>query len=87
MAHVDPLREDDPGRVAAYRLLGRLGSGGQGTVFLGETPDGRRVAVKVLHDSAGFDDRLAKEIAAAGQVAPFCIAQVLDASPGGRRTS
>ncbi|GGP16035.1 protein kinase [Nonomuraea glycinis] len=82
MAHVDPLREDDPGRVAAYRLLGRLGSGGQGTVFLGETPDGRRVAVKVLHDSAGFDDRLAKEIAAAGQVAPFCIAQVLDASPG-----
>ncbi|MFI7447824.1 protein kinase [Nonomuraea sp. NPDC049714] len=82
MAHVEPLREDDPRTVGVYRLLGRLGSGGQGTVFLGETPDGRRVAVKVLHDSAGFDDRLAKEIAAAGQVAPFCIAQVLDASPG-----
>ncbi|WP_043630186.1 hypothetical protein [Nonomuraea candida] len=32
MAHVEPLREDDPAAVGAYRLLGRLGSGGRGTV-------------------------------------------------------
>ncbi|MGN9838859.1 serine/threonine protein kinase [Nonomuraea sp. H19] len=82
MAHVEPLREDDPAAVGVYRLLGRLGAGGQGTVYLGQAPDGRRVAVKVLRDGAGFDDRFAKEIEAARRVEPFCIAQVLDASLG-----
>ncbi|NRQ37800.1 serine/threonine protein kinase, partial [Nonomuraea sp. NN258] len=82
MAHVEPLREDDPAVAGPYQLLGRLGAGGQGTVYLGQAPDGRRVAVKVLRDSAGFDDRLAKEIEAARRVEPFCIAQVLDVSLG-----
>ncbi|WP_211370226.1 serine/threonine-protein kinase, partial [Nonomuraea turkmeniaca] len=84
MAHVEPLREDDPAAVGVYRLLGRLGAGGQGIVYLGQAPDGRPVAVKVLRDGAGFDDRLAKEIEAARRVEPFCIAQVLDASLGRR---
>ncbi|MGI5287557.1 serine/threonine protein kinase [Nonomuraea polychroma] len=84
MAHVEPLREDDPAVVGVYRLLGRLGAGGQGTVYLGEAPGGRPVAVKVLRDGAGFDDRLAKEIESARRVEPFCIAQVLDASLGRR---
>ncbi|WP_433433375.1 serine/threonine-protein kinase [Nonomuraea sp. CA-141351] len=65
-------------------MLGRLGAGGQGTVYLGQTPDGRHVAVKLLREGAGFDDRLAKEIAAARRVEPFCIAQVLDVSLGER---
>ncbi|WP_165977627.1 serine/threonine-protein kinase, partial [Nonomuraea diastatica] len=82
MAHVEPLREDDPAVVGTYRLLGRLGSGGQGTVYLGQAPDGTRVAVKVLRSRAGFDDRFAKEIENARRVEPFCIAQVLDASLG-----
>jgi predicted Ser/Thr protein kinase len=82
MAHVEPLREDDPTAVGVYRLLGRLGAGGQGTVYLGQAPDGRSVAVKVLRGSAGFDDRFVKEIEAARRVEPFCIAQVLDASLG-----
>ncbi|MGW0202595.1 protein kinase domain-containing protein [Nonomuraea sp. NPDC003201] len=85
MPQVEPLREDDPATVGEYRLFGRLGAGGQGTVYLGQAPGGSPVAVKVLREGAGFDDRLAKEIAAARRVEPFCIAQVLDASLGGPR--
>ncbi|WP_328808679.1 serine/threonine protein kinase [Nonomuraea montanisoli] len=80
-----PLRPEDPAAVGPYRLLGRLGAGGQGVVYLAQAPDGRRVAVKVLRDGpAGDDHRFAKEIDAARRVEPFCIAQVLDASLGGR---
>ncbi|WP_327090594.1 protein kinase [Nonomuraea sp. NBC_01738] len=68
--------------VGPYRLLARLGEGGQGVVYLAEAPGGQRVAVKLLRDAA--DHRLAKEIDAARRVEPFCVAQVLDASLGGR---
>ncbi|WP_433509011.1 serine/threonine-protein kinase [Nonomuraea sp. CA-143628] len=83
MAHVEPLREGDPTAVGPYQLFGRLGAGGQGVVYLGQGPDGRPVAVKVLRDGLA-NERLAKEIDAARRVEPFCIAQVLDASLGAR---
>ncbi|WP_188189790.1 serine/threonine-protein kinase [Nonomuraea sp. SYSU D8015] len=83
MSHVEPLREGDPPAVGPYRLFGRLGAGGQGVVYLGQGPDGRPVAVKVLREGLA-DERFAKEIEAARRVEPFCIAQVLDASLGGR---
>ncbi|MFE3452640.1 protein kinase [Nonomuraea sp. NPDC059194] len=69
--------------MGPYRLLGRLGAGGQGVVYLAQGRDARPVAVKVLRDGLA-DDRFAKEIEAARRVEPFCIAQVLDASRGGR---
>ncbi|MFG1685874.1 serine/threonine-protein kinase [Nonomuraea sp. NPDC049269] len=84
MPYVEPLREGDPAVVGAYRITGRLGAGGQGVVYLGQAADGSPVAVKVLREVAAGDDRLAREIAAARRVEPFCIAQVLDASMGGR---
>ncbi|WP_424528848.1 protein kinase domain-containing protein [Sphaerisporangium viridialbum] len=84
MPQVEPLREGDPAAVGPYRLVGRLGAGGQGVVYLGEAGDGRPVAVKVLREDVAGDDRFAKEIAAARRVEPFCIAQVLDASLTGR---
>jgi serine/threonine protein kinase len=35
--------------LGTYRVLGRLGEGGMGAVFLGESPAGVRVAIKVIH--------------------------------------
>ncbi|MFF3671380.1 serine/threonine-protein kinase [Microtetraspora malaysiensis] len=77
-----PLLPDDPREVGGYALQSRLGAGGQGVVYLGRAPDGTNVAVKVLHRGwAGGESRkrLVREISAARRVAPFCVAQVLDA--------
>src|SRR5215469_7788963 len=87
MAGVLPLRDTDPREVGVYRLLGRLGEGGQGVVFLAESPAGSRVAVKVLPPTTDpqVRSRFLKEVAAAQRVARFCTAQVLDAGIFERR--
>ncbi|MEV5828491.1 serine/threonine-protein kinase [Spirillospora sp. NPDC052242] len=72
-----PLTSRDPERIGAHRLIGRLGEGGQGVVYLAEGPDGR-AAVKVLHDRAGSRDAARKELVAARRVASFCTAEILD---------
>ncbi|WFE57073.1 serine/threonine-protein kinase [Micromonospora sp. WMMD712] len=81
MPETTPLGPRDPGRAGPYELLGRLGSGGQGVVYLGRDRQGRLVAVKMLDLSAPPDPRararFAKEIDAARRVAPFCTAQIL----------
>ncbi|MCF6476889.1 serine/threonine protein kinase, partial [Nonomuraea sp. MG754425] len=73
-----------PQAIGPYQVIEQLGEGGQGVVYLGAAPDGTRVAIKVLREGVAGDGRFAKEIAAARRVEPFCIAQVLDASLGGR---
>ncbi len=82
---VDPLDPDDPRALGEFTLNGRLGEGGQGVVFLGWTPGGEPVAVKVL--KSGFDssvkERLARELDAMRGVAPFCTARVLTAMVDG----
>ena len=87
MSGLLPLRETDPREVAAYRLLGRLGEGGQGVVFLAESPAGSRAAVKLLPPTTDpqVRSRFLKEVAAAQRVARFCTAQVLDAGIFERR--
>ncbi|MEV4169912.1 serine/threonine-protein kinase [Nonomuraea sp. NPDC049709] len=73
-----------PEAIGPYRIVEQLGEGGQGVVYLGSSPDGTPVAVKVLREGVAGDGRFAKEIAAARRVEPFCVAQVLDASLGAR---
>src|SRR5919198_3185660 len=87
MPDVSPLRDKDPGRVGSYRLTGRLGEGGQGTVYLGENASGERVAVKLLHSwligDAKARARFAGELEHAKRVMPFCTARVLDSDAEG----
>ncbi|HTX26666.1 MAG TPA: serine/threonine-protein kinase [Streptosporangiaceae bacterium] len=82
---MEGLRHGDPASVGGYQLLGRLGAGGMGQVFLGISPSGRRVAVKLIHPvHAGtehFRERFAREIEAARRVGGFHTAPVVDADP------
>ncbi|MEV4083254.1 protein kinase [Nonomuraea fuscirosea] len=79
----DPLRDGDSLHMGPYRLHARLGGGGMGQVFLGRSPGGRLVAVKVvraeLADNADFWRRFASEVEAARKVGGFYTAQVVDA--------
>ncbi|WP_169982564.1 serine/threonine-protein kinase [Microbispora sp. H10836] len=89
MPAVGPLLTGDPAEIGGYRLEGRLGAGGQGVVYLGRAAGGAPVAVKLLHEGWSGDEdarrRFAREIAAAGRVAPFCVARVLDFDLDGPR--
>lgn len=82
-----PLRPDDPAELGGHRLLRRLGEGNQGVVYLGRTPSGEHVAIKLLHarmaGDPGARDRFVRELSAAKKVARFCTAQVLDADLAG----
>ncbi len=82
---MDLLKPGDPSKVGRYRLIGRLGGGGMGRVFLGVSPGGRQVAVKLIHselaDDKQFRERFAREIEAARRVGGFHTAPVVDADP------
>jgi len=78
-----PLRPSDPRELDGYQLLRRLGAGGMGTVYLGRSPAGRRVAVKIvraeLADDPEYRARFRREAEVARRVARYCTAEVLDA--------
>jgi serine/threonine protein kinase len=80
---MDPLTDQDPVQVGKFQLLGRLGAGGMGHVFLGRSQGGRPIAVKVIHreyaNDPGFRTRFAREVAAAQRVSGLYTAQVIDA--------
>jgi outer membrane protein assembly factor BamB len=77
------LDDHSPRQVGPYRLLGRLGAGGMGQVFLGEDAAGRRAAVKVVHPGLAHDPRFrarfAREVAAGRRVRGRWTAELLDA--------
>ncbi|MBU7599415.1 serine/threonine-protein kinase [Streptomyces sp. P38-E01] len=77
------LGDADPRRIGPYTLLGRLGAGGMGAVYLGRSAGGRTVAVKVvrleLAEDGAFRDRFRHEVVAARRVSGGFTAAVVDA--------
>jgi serine/threonine protein kinase len=82
-----PATDRLPGTLGPYRLQDRLGEGGMGVVHLAHDPQGRPVAVKVLHPSTTEGDkarlRLAREVDTMRRVRSPFVAEVLDADVTG----
>ncbi|MFC5197919.1 MULTISPECIES: protein kinase domain-containing protein [Streptomyces] len=80
-----PLSTGDPESIGGYTLLGRLGAGGMGVVYLGVAASGRQVAVKLVHgpyaQEEEFRTRFRQEIEAARRVSGAFTAPVVDADP------
>jgi hypothetical protein len=75
------LTPDDPRVIGDYRLRARLGSGGMGRVYLGLSPAGRAVAIKVVNPELAGDEeflhRFTQEVAAARAVSGIYTAPVV----------
>ncbi len=82
---VEPLRRWDPERIGPYTIIGRLGAGAMGQVFLARSTAGRLVAVKTIRielaEEADFRARFAREVAAASRVSGVFTAAVIEADP------
>ncbi|MEV7276922.1 serine/threonine-protein kinase [Streptomyces sp. NPDC093111] len=83
---MDPLNAEDPVTIGPFRLIGRLGVGGMGRVFLARSAGGRTVAVKVVHAELAAQDefrrRFAREVAALERVGGTGTAPVLGSDTG-----
>lgn len=81
---VDELRPQDPARIGVWQILARLGAGGMGQVYLGRSPGGRLVAVKVIRDEIADDpeslSRFRREAATMETVRSPYTAQLIEAS-------
>jgi len=81
------LEPGDPQTIGPYRLVGQLGSGGMGRVFLGVSAGGRPVAVKVIRAELVADPefrmRFGREVASARRVSGVFTAPVVDADVDG----
>jgi len=80
---VRALQPADPRLIGPYRLVGQLGSGGMGRVFLAMSAGGRPVAVKMIRAELAADpdfrSRFSREVSAARRVNGLFTALVVDA--------
>jgi hypothetical protein len=83
---LEGLKSWDPANAGPFKLLGVLGNGGFGRVFLGQAQDGQRVAVKVikpdLAEDPEFRARFGREVSAARKVDGKFTARVVAADTG-----
>ncbi|MDT0343169.1 serine/threonine-protein kinase [Streptomyces litchfieldiae] len=82
---VEQLTQHDPRRIGPFEVLGRLGAGGMGLVYLARSASGRRVAIKTVRSELAEDQlfrvRFTREVEAARAVSGFYTAAVVDADP------
>ncbi|TYB51822.1 protein kinase [Nonomuraea sp. PA05] len=80
------MNTGEPRRIGPYEVLGRLGVGGQGTVYLAQGEAGR-VAIKVIHAQGAADPRarrrFADEVAIASRVPRAYTAMIIEAATDG----
>ncbi|WP_280641125.1 hypothetical protein [Streptomyces afghaniensis] len=69
---MDQLTQHDPRRIGPFEVLGRLGAGGMGLVYLARSASGRRVAIKTVRTELAEDQlfrvRFTREVEAARAV-------------------
>jgi serine/threonine protein kinase len=78
---LDPLRASDPETVGRYRIVGRLGAGGMGVVYLADGPRGQvalKLAAADLGDDPSFRVRFRREVQASFRVSSVHPAKLLD---------
>ncbi|MER6348962.1 serine/threonine protein kinase [Streptomyces sp. NPDC001595] len=81
---MDALKDRDPAHIGPYTLLARLGAGGMGQVYLGRSPGGRLVAIKVIREEITDHPealaRFRREVETARAVRSAFTANLIDAS-------
>ncbi|WP_159001610.1 serine/threonine-protein kinase, partial [Streptomyces sp. SBT349] len=81
---MESLRGQDPERLGEFTLLARLGSGGMGRVYLGRSPGGAQVAIKVIREDIAEDPsvlaRFRREVATVRSVRGPYTARLVGAS-------
>ena len=79
------LRDGDPHRIAGFEVVGRLGHGGMGVVYLAEHAEMGPAALKFLHAGRATDEtfraRFRREVEAADRVRSPRVAPMLAADP------
>ncbi|MFJ6252218.1 MULTISPECIES: bifunctional serine/threonine-protein kinase/ABC transporter substrate-binding protein [unclassified Streptomyces] len=85
---MQPLRRTDPSSIGGHRLLGRLGAGGMGVVYLARTAGGTLAALKIIRAEhaadPGFRERFRRETRVAGRITGRWVVRVLGADPEAR---